>query len=189
MCFLALFVALLAAPNILWYCAADNGLVIPAGQPAKLNFAIPHHVDITKPSYRGTRFYKNEKLLGVIHKADKTPNCTCTEEGICQRLNLQLNTTQANVEISKTQITDGGSYSVEVIFTDVNSNFRSSQTLDVIKGNATVKPSPSKSVQSTENVAVGPSEPPKAASSNADSGVRALSALSMLVFSYLLKML
>ena len=38
------------------------------------------------------------------------------------------------MEISKTQITDGGSYSVEVIFTDVNSNFRSSQTLDVIKG-------------------------------------------------------
>lgn len=116
------------------FLAADNGLIIPAGQPAKLNFAIPHHVDITKPSYRGTRFYKNEKLLGIIHKADKTPNCTCTEEGICQRLNLQLNTTQANVEISKTQIIDGGSYSIEVIFTDVNSNFRSSQTLEVIKG-------------------------------------------------------
>jgi len=116
------------------FLAADNGLIIPAGQSAKLNFAIPHDVDITKPSYRGTRFYKNEKLLGVIHKADKTPNCTSTEEGICQRLNLQLNTTQANVEISKTQITDGGSYSVEVVFTDVNSNFRLSQTLDVIKG-------------------------------------------------------
>ena len=116
------------------FLVADNGLIIPAGQPAKLSFAIPHHVDITKPSYRVTRFYKNEKLLGVIHKADKAPNCTCTEEGICHRLNLRLNTTQANVEISKTQITDGGSYSVEVIFTDVNSNFRSSQTLDVIKG-------------------------------------------------------
>ena len=116
------------------FLAADNGLIIPAGKSAKLNFAIPHDVDITKPSYRGTRFYKNEKLLGVIHKADKTPNCTSKEEGICQRLNLQLNTTQANVEISKTQMTDGGSYSVEVVFTDVNSNFRLSQTLDVIKG-------------------------------------------------------
>lgn len=116
------------------FSAADNGLIIPAGQSAKLNFAIPPDVDITKPSYRGTRFYKNEKILGVIHKADKTPNCISTEKGICQRLNLELNTTQANVEISKTQITDGGSYSVEVVFTGVNSNFRLSQTLDVIKG-------------------------------------------------------
>ena len=39
------------------------------------------------------------------------------------------------MEISKTKITDGGSYSVEIVFTDVNSNLRLSQTLDVIKGN------------------------------------------------------
>ena len=116
------------------FLAADNGLIIPAGQPAKLNFAIPHRVDITEPSYRGTRFYKNEKIIGVIHRADKTPICTSTEEGLCQRLKLQLNATQANVEISKTQITDSGSYAVEVVFISVISNFRSSQTLDVIKG-------------------------------------------------------
>ena len=116
------------------FLAAGNGLIIPAGQPAKLNFAIPHHVNITKPSYIGTRFYKNEKLLGFIRRADKTPICTSSEEGICQRLNLQVNTTQANVEISKTQITDGGSYSVMLVFSGLEHNFRSSQTLDVIKG-------------------------------------------------------
>lgn len=111
------------------FLAAVNGLITSAGQPANLFFAIPPIVDITKKSYRGTRFYKDEKIFGVIHKRHETRK-NCTKEGIC----LQLNTTCAKVEIPKTKISDGGSYSVEVLFTEVNSNFKSSQKLEVIKG-------------------------------------------------------
>ena len=115
--------------GIFSFLAAVNGLITPAGRPAKLFFPIHPNVDITNNSYRGTRFYKDEKIFGVIYKGDETRQ-NCTKEGIC----LQLNKTCAKVEIPKTKISDGGSYSVEVLFTDVNSNFRLSQKLVVIKG-------------------------------------------------------
>ena len=72
-----------------------------------------------------------EIIFAVIRKGDKTPNCT--NEGICRRLKVEVNTTCAKVEIPKTKISDGGSYSVEFLFTDVNSNFIVSQKLDVIE--------------------------------------------------------
>lgn len=114
-----------------FFKAAVNGLAVPAGQPAKLFFPLPSHIDITNNSYRGTRLYKDGIIFAVIHKGDDTPNCTIQE--ICQRLKVEVNTTCAKVEILKTKISDGGSYLVEFLFTDVESNFIVSQKLDVIE--------------------------------------------------------
>ena len=111
---------------LFFFKAAVNGLAELAGQPAKLFFPLPSHIDITNNSYRGTRLYKDDIIFAVIHKGDDRPNCTIQEK-------VEVNTTCAKVEILKTKISDVGCYSVEFLFTDVESNFIVSQKLYVIE--------------------------------------------------------